>query len=182
MKYLYENLCFAISLVLAGSAFASESPVYSDARAELEIPTVKVEGVAGAYQDIRMKFEDSDTLRMLSVKEGVLLDHINQVDVFQTNTFPVQVFLEISGDFPTGCGEIGQVQQSAEGNTVSVYVYFENDAWLANPSLVPCTLAMRPFKEVIPIKVYGLQSGVYQYTLNDEFTGSFTLATDNKLD
>lgn len=102
MKNLYENLCLAIGLLLVGGSFASENPFYSPARAELEVPAVKVDGVPGVYQDISMKFVDGDTLRMVSVKEGVLLNHINQVDVFQTNTFPVQVFLEIPGEYPTG--------------------------------------------------------------------------------
>lgn len=179
MKNLYENLCFAIGLILVGSSFANETPVYSGASAQLDIPNVQVEGVAGAYQDITMKFDDGDTLRMSSVREGVLLDQINMVSIIQTNTFPVQVFLEVSGDFPTGCGDIGQINQSLSGNTLDVRVHYENDDWLKNPELVPCTLAMRPFWEVIPLDVYGLQAGTYHYNLNNEFTGSFTLANNN---
>ncbi|MDO8908050.1 MAG: hypothetical protein Q7W55_06065 [Pseudohongiella sp.] len=181
MKNLYESFVFAISLILAGSAFASETPVYSDNKGQLQVPSVKVDGVPGVYQDIIMKFEDSDTLRMLSVKEGVLLDYINQVNSFQTNTFPVQVFLEISGTFPSGCGAIGQILQTVTGNDFSVLVYFENDAWLESPESVACTLAMRPFKKVIALDVYGLQAGTYGYTLNDKFSGSFSLATDNRI-
>lgn len=181
MKKLYENLCFVVGLIIVGSSFASDYPVYSDIKAELDIPAVNVDGTAGVYQDIRMKFEGSDTLRMLSVTEGVLLYEIEQVDVFQTNTFPVQVFLEISGNYPTGCGQLGRIQQIVDGNRFNVHVYFENDEWVANP-LVPCTLAQRPFKEVFPLDVYGLAPGNYEYTLNDKFSGSFTLATDNNID
>jgi hypothetical protein len=181
MKNLYENLCYAVGLMLVGSTFANEYPVYSDTKAELQVPTVLVAGKPGVYQDVIMKFEDSDTLRMLSVKEGVLLNYIHQVNVFQTNSFPVQVFLEISGQFPTGCGAIGQIQQTMTGNTIDLQVYFKNDEWLANPELVPCTLALRPFKKVISLNVYGLQPGVYGYIVNDKFSGSFSLTTDNSI-
>ena len=44
-----------------------------------------------------------------------------------------------------------------------------------------CTLAMVPFKHVMPLDVYDLPAGVYEYSVNDEFSGSFTLTTDNRL-
>jgi hypothetical protein len=181
MKNLYGNLCFALSLILAGSSFASENPVYSEINAEVKLPAVTVDGRPGFYQDITLRFEDSDSLRMISVNQGVLLNHIHRVDVVQTSTFPAQVFLAISGAFPSGCGAIGQIHQNRHNNNFSVQVYFQNDAWLANPLLVACTLAIRPFEKVIPLKVYGLAAGVYEYKLNAEFSGSFTLVTDNSL-
>lgn len=181
MKKLYENLCFAISVMIAGSSFASENPVYEENPSRVSIPAVTAGDQHGVYQDLELRFKDSSQLELVSVQEGVLLNYIHQVDVFQTHTLPVQVFLEIRGEFPSGCGKIGHVVQNLDDATVRVNVYFENDEWLRNPSLVPCTLAMRPFKKIIPVNAYGLPAGVYQYKLNNEFTGSFTLAADNRL-
>lgn len=181
MKDFYENLCFAIGLLLVGSSFANDNPVYKTPSAELVITNVQVDSAAGAYQDVRMLMEDDGTLAMLEVHEGVLLDHIHQVDVVRALTIPEQVFLEASGAFPLGCGEIGQIHQSMEDNHFYVQVYYKNDEWLKNPSQVPCTLAIRPFKKRIPLQVYGLPAGVYQYTVNNEFSGSFTLMTDNSI-
>jgi hypothetical protein len=178
MKNLYENLCFAISVMIAGSSFASENPLYEENPSRVSIPAVTAGDQYGAYQDLALRFKDSDTLELVSVQEGVLLNYINQVKVLKPNTVPAQVFLEISGEFPSGCGKIGHIVQHEANGLISVNVYFENDDWLRNPELVPCTLAMRPFREVIPLQVYGLSAGEYQYTLNNTFTGSFTLAAD----
>jgi hypothetical protein len=84
MKNLYENLCYAVGLMLVGSTFANEHPVYSDTKAELQVPTVLVAGKPGVY-------------------------------------------------------------------------------------------------EVISLNVYGLQSDVYEYIVNDKFSGSFSLTTDNSI-
>ena len=42
-----------------------------------------------------------------------------------------------------------------------------------------CTQAVRPFTEVIPLSVYGLEAGTYTYEVNGEFSGQFTLQQDN---
>lgn len=181
MKYLYENLCFTISLVLAGSTFASEHPVFSQSTSGIVIPTIKAEGQPGLYQDIKLVLEADDQLKMLALKEGELLgDVIKEVELFQTDTFPVQVFLQVSGAFPNGCGGIGQVLQEADGNTVSIYAY-NNVTWPDTASLV-CTLAIRPFSHVLALDVYGLAAGTYEYRLNNTFSGYFTLAADNQLE
>lgn len=179
MKTVYENLCFAVGLLLVGSSFANDNPVYTTSRAELEIPSVRVGNTAGVYQNIRMTFAENGTLQMQSVQQGVLLDQISQVEVFRALTVPEQIFLDVSGDFPSGCGDIGQIQHNLEDRQFSIHIYYKNDAWLKNPALVPCTLAMRPFRQRIALDVFGLPAGEYQYTVNNQFSGSFTLMTDN---
>jgi len=181
MKKLYQNLCLAAGLIAVGSSMASENPLYQENLARVSIPAVSVDGDDGLFQDIKLSFKDANKLELEAVRDGVLLDQINKVEVFLTNTNPVQAFLEITGDFPTGCGDVGRVLQSRTGNTINVSVYYENDEWVKNPSLVPCTQAMRPFKHVVQLDVYGLQRGAYTYNVNGEFSGNFTLDTDNVL-
>ena len=181
MKNLYENLCFAISVMLAGSSFASENPVYQENPSRVTIPLVTADGKQGVYQDIELRFRDSHVLELVALQEGFPLTYIEQADVFLTNTFPVQAFLEISGNFPGSCGDIGYIAQRWTDNTLIIDAYLKNDDWVRNPEQVACTLMLRPFKHVIPLEVYGLSAGVYQYKLNNKFTGSFTLTTHNRL-
>lgn len=68
MKNLYENLCFAIGLVLVGSTFVNENPVLSNNTSQLHIPSVEAADQAGLYQDINLVFDNDNQLRMDAVK------------------------------------------------------------------------------------------------------------------
>jgi hypothetical protein len=180
MKKLYQNMCLAAGLIAVGSSMASDNPLYQDNPARVSIPAVVADGVPGQFQDIQLRFKTDDQLELVSVRDGVLLDYIQKVEAFRTNTSPVQVFLEITGQLPNGCARIGQVHQTRDNNAFAVSVFFKNDEWLTGAP-VACTLAMVPFKHVMPLDVYDLPAGVYEYSVNDEFSGSFTLTTDNRL-
>lgn len=181
VKYLFEYICFVVLLMLAGSAFASENPLYSASTSRLTINAVDTENQPGIFQDVVIEFARDDLWRLVSMREGVLLPHIQQVDLVQTSSQPVQVFLRISGQFPSGCGAIGEISQQQLGNKLTVLVYYKNDAWLQNPDLTPCTMIVRGFSHVIPLQTYGLAAGSYEYTLNNRFNGVFVLQSDNVL-
>ncbi len=50
-----------------------------------------------------------------------------------------------------------------------------------NDSQQACTTALVPFEKIIPLPVYGLSAGNYEYTVNKKVTGSFELKSDNNL-
>ena len=181
MKHFYEHLCFVVMLMLAGSAFASENPLYSANTSRLTINAVDAENQPGIFQDVVIEYARDDLWRLVNMREGVLLPHIEQVELVQTSSHPVQVFLRIKGAFPSGCGAIGEISQRQAGNTFTVSVYYKNDAWLTSPGQVVCTLAIVNFSRVIPLQTYGLTAGTYQYVLNNKFSGMFSLHTDNQL-
>lgn len=181
MKYLYENLCFAVLLVFAGSSFASENPVYSDSAARLTINAVDSGNVPGIFQDVVIEHAQDDLWRLVSMREGKLMPHIDTVEVVKSGTVPMQIFLKISGAFPHGCGQIGEISQRQTDKKFVVSVYFKNDLWLQNPLEVACTLAIRPFSHVIPLQAYGLAAGQYEYVLNEKFSGVFSLDANNVL-
>lgn len=181
MKNLYENVCFVVLLILAGSSFASENPLYSDASSRLTIKAVDTSNKPGIFQDVVIEHAKDDLWRLVGLREGVLLPHIDAVELVTTSNVPVQVFLKISGQFPHGCGAIGEISQKKTDNTFVISVYYKNDLWLQNPLEVACTLAIRPFSHIIQLSAYGLSAGHYTYTLNDKFSGVFSLNTDNLL-
>jgi hypothetical protein len=181
MKYVYESLCFVVLLMFAGSAFASENPLYSANTSRLTINAVDAENQPGIFQDVVIEFARDDLWRLVNMREGVLLPHIQQVDLVQINSQPVQVFLRIRGQFPSGCGAIGEISQQQVSNKFTLSVYYKNDAWLQNPDLIACTMMVVGFSHVIPLQTYGLAAGSYEYTLNNKFNGVFVLQSDNVL-
>ena len=181
MKNWYENVCFVVLLIFAGSSFASENPLYSDVSSRLTITAVDTDELPGIFQDVVIEHAQGDLWRLVSMREGVLLPHIDTVELVTTNDIPVQLFLLIRGQFPHGCGAIGEISQKRTGHNLIISVYYKNDLWLQKPLDVACTLAVRPFSHVIPLQAYGLPAGNYEYILNNRFTGTFSLTSENIL-
>ena len=170
-----------IGLLLAAHTIADSNPVYRDDIQTMKIPAVDVGAKPGFYQDVTVEFFQDDKWRLVSALEGKEVAEIEQVTLIKTDTAPAQVFLRISGAFSNGCPQIGQISHRLVGNTFEVSVYYANNAWLRNPGEIACTLAIVPFTRTIPLPVYGLPAGDYNYSLNGRFTGSFNLATENVL-
>ena len=76
MKYLCESLCFVVLLMFAGSAFASENPLYSASTSRLTINAVDTDNQPGIFQDVVIEFARDDLWRLVNMREGVLLPHI----------------------------------------------------------------------------------------------------------
>ncbi len=163
--------------VLCTATFAhGENPEYASSR--LTIPAVDAEGKPGFFQDVVIEATDNDLWRLVEAYEGVAIDVIEQVELIKTDSFPVQIFLKMSGTFRNGCGAVDQISHQLKDNQFTIKAYYKLDK---NPGLTVCTQAMVPFTYTFALPIYGLKAGQYQYTLNDSFSGSFELAADNSL-
>lgn len=160
-------------------ALAEPVPSYDANSGDLFIPMVDAGDMPGHFQDIGLRASGDNQWTVTNIKEGVLLDVIESVEVVQTDSTPVQVLLKIEGTFPTGCGDFGYVRESVAENHYEVRAYYLNDTWLESPEVVLCMQVTRPFTKYLPLSVYGQQAGEYSYSLNESFSGTFTLAEDN---
>lgn len=102
--------------------------------------------------------------------------HLDSVEVIQQGTVPVQIFLKVLGYFPSGCGKSGQTNQRVEGDRFVITMHTA-----PIPPGTICFQATVPFEKIIPLDVYGLAVGTYEYSVNGEHSGSFTLTQDNHL-
>ena len=82
------------------------------------------------------------------------------VQVVVMESFPMQVALEVRGEFPSGCDFPAQMQQRREGNTVVVEVYQEI------PPDVLCPMILRPYNDTIRLEG-GFEPGDYIFQVND---------------
>lgn len=143
----------------------------------MTIPRVDTDDQTGNFQDGVFQF-DSQTgaWNLLSFKSTPAVQGaFDQVEVIVTNDSPVQVFLKVSGQFNSSCGEIERTYQRLKDNRFEVSVYFKE-----YPPLTLCFQVITPFEKIIPLQVYGLSAGTYEYSVNGEHTGTFDLLIDNK--
>lgn len=148
---------------------------------ELNVPAVESSGIPGVFQDVRFKMTGFGNLWQLQAfKVGQPLNNLEQVELMQTDAFPVQVFLRVSGYLSNGCEEVGQIQAKQVGDTFKVFVYYKNQPPVEEGADYACTQALVSFSEVVPLSVYGLQAGEYQYSVNEQFLGTFYLSADNR--
>jgi inhibitor of cysteine peptidase len=98
---------------------------------------------------------------------------VEEIDILTLESFPVQIFVIASGYLPDPCTEIYQISQEREGNT-----FFITIETYRSPGF--CIQVIAPFKEVIPLQVYGLPAGIYTVEVNG-VQGTFDLEIDNIL-
>jgi len=57
------------------------------------------------------------------------------------------------------------------------------DIWMysTNKDESDCGFEFGPFTQIIPLPVYSLKKGEYEYSVNGRYTGTFKLAENNKL-
>ncbi len=97
---------------------------------------------------------------------------IKDVEIIKTETFPVQVFLKVTLSL---CASVGLYRSILVENRFNIYMYQHFFTELADcPSL-------RLDSEIIPLDVYSLKKGEYEYSINGNFTGAFSLVEDNEL-
>lgn len=179
MKNKCWLLFLSISLLSATTVMADQTPVYDEESATLVIPSIHLDGIPGYYQQAELELLQDNQWQLRSVKEGKRNQDISRVELVITDSFPVQVFLEVSGTFTHGCARHGQVQHLLADNTFVVNAYYQNNVWTETPEIVLCTAIMQPFSFVYPLQVYGLPAGEYHYRVNDRFSGTFTLDKNN---
>ncbi len=174
----------AITLLLTNSAFSqdsviteSEHPVYKDGK--LTIPRVDTDLQAGNFQDATFFFDRAtNAWQLLDYRETLLIPgqspYLDTVEAIVTDSIPVQVFLKISGNLPTPCSRFGQINQRLKINKFEVTMHVASS--LLSTS---CIQVLEPFVKIIPLEVFGLSAGTYEYSVNGEYSGTFSLTTNN---
>ncbi|MBK6617337.1 MAG: hypothetical protein WAT53_07685 [Nitrosomonas sp.] len=158
-------------------------PVYRDNT--LTIPRVDTDQQAGIFQGGVFQYDSStNAWRLQSHRVAPVVDifliESDGVELIVTETFPVQVFLKVKGNFSNGCHAPGRVDHRLKDNRFEIVISTANLVSDNDPPQV-CTTALVPFEKIIPLPVYGLSAGNYEYTVNEKVTGSFELKSDNNL-
>ena len=173
-----------INLLLVNSVFSqttavNEFPSYKDGK--LTIPRVDTDGQASNFQDAAFQFDSAaGAWKLLDFKEttitpgqGIVPD---TVEVIVTSSTPIQVFLKVSGQFSSGCEQFGQINQRLKDNKFEITLHLASI-----PANTACATVLVPYEKIIPLQVYGLSAGTYEYSVNGEHTGTFTLTKENTL-
>ncbi len=171
---LLTSLLSQIHIVLAEDFSANTHPFYQDGK--LTIPRVDTPEKMGNFQEAILQFDEQlNAWRLLSFKTIPTNEPLTIVKSIVTDSFPVQVFLQVSDANFICSRRIGQINQRLEGNRFEVSIDIVN-TYSGDP-LALCA----PYQEVIQLSVYGLNAGDYEYRVNGGNVGTFKLATDNKL-
>ncbi len=155
----------------------SDYPVYRDGI--LTVPRVDTDAQSGLFQDGVFQYDSTvDAWRLVEFQtvpvSPIFLVEGDGVEAIVTDTFPIQVLLKVKGNFSDSCGVPGRISQRLEDNRFEIVINVSNDSQACFPALVP-------FEKTIPLEVYGLPAGVYEYTVNGEQSGTFELTADNNL-
>ena len=98
---------------------------------------------------------------------------VDEIDILILESFPVQINVIARGNLPDPCTEISEVLQEREGDT-----FFITIKTYRSPGF--CIQVLAPFKEIIPLEVYGLPAGTYSVDVNG-IQDTFDLEVDNIL-
>lgn len=111
-----------------------------------------------------------------STPEGMLEGQavVESIEIVILESFPVQAQALVKGNLPDGCTKIKEANTTLEGNTFHINLITERSAG------APCTEALVPFEEMIPLDVAGLLKGDYTLEVNG-VTETFQLLADNIL-
>lgn len=172
---LYGYVC----VVMAGQSIESVSTLRTDAPSYesgiLIIPRIDSPEQVGRYQDVIFRFDQQLNTWVLQYVNS-MRNHgprIWSVDVrVVDDSFPIQVFLQVTGDH--GCGGLGQINTRRSGDLFEVQI---SEIQLG-PEVV-CTADIKKFVRIVALDVYGLSAGEYQYIINDGNLGTFRLVRDN---
>ncbi|SEQ79267.1 hypothetical protein SAMN05421690_1001170 [Nitrosomonas sp. Nm51] len=144
----------------------------------LIIPRVDTLEQVGRYQDAIFQFDPQSNTWVLQHVTSARYNapRIWSVDVrVIDDAFPIQVFLQVTGDH--GCGGLGQINVRRSGNLFEVQI---SEIQLGPE--IGCTADIKEFVRIIPLNVYRLNAGVYQYSVNGGNPGTFSLVKDNVFD
>jgi hypothetical protein len=160
---------------------SSDYPVFKDGK--LTIPRVDTETQSGNYQKVEFQFDGfTNSWKLLNFIETKIVPgsatYEEKVEAIIVDSSPLQVFLKVSGQFSNGCAYFQQINQALKNNTFEITLHLG-----PNPpsSDIACTAALAPYEKIIPLEVYGLPAGTYEYSVNGTHTGTFTLSKNNTL-
>jgi hypothetical protein len=175
---LIKNLLFFViiqSLFVKIALADNLMPTYNNGT--LTLPSVSTTEKVGLFQDVIFKLTTDGLWQLTDGKVGDELQPIEAVEIIKADTFPVQVFLKVSGTLPVTCGiNIGQIQHRLVDNKFEVFIYHPN---IVHQS---CFSATFDYSVIIPLPIYSLKKGEYSYSLNNTFVGKFNLDKDNEID
>ena len=174
-------------LTIANGA-VTDFPYYRDG--VLTIPRVDTDEQPGAFLDGVFIFDSNSNNWQLQEFKSAELTPTSERSIYFlqpddgvarpiTDSFPVQVFLNIRGHLSNGCSAIRGIHQRLKDDRFEITV--NAVSMVPDDGSVACTQALVPFERAVPLQVYGLPGGIYSYTVNDEIEGSFELAEDNTL-
>lgn len=166
-------------LFIPRSVLAIDNPIYQNN--VLTIPHIDTPEQVGKYLDITLTPTKEGTWKLNTYREAgsnrSYFAPVTKAELITIDVQPKQVFLRLSGEFGSGCGEVGQVIYRLENNVFNIAV---NDGF-DYPIDIFCADWIRPFQKDIALPVFGLKAGTYTYNVNGKLTGSFTLDVDNNL-
>ncbi len=175
-------LCFVTAgiflysgVVHAGGDITVSHPTYQNNT--LTVPRIDTLVQVGAAQNAVFQYNDKKLAWDLLSVEFNRTFSLDQVTLVVTDSFPKQVFLKIK--WLQNCEIIGGVMQRLVNNRFEVTVNTSSPNVVLDCA-VPVTAIYN--EKVIPLSVYGLSAGNYEYSVNGgKFVGSFSLAQENKL-
>lgn len=176
---VFLSLAAGSSIAQSSSIYDTATPFYDGALRQLTIPLLDTSSgpglfQPGTHQNAVLK-QDGDVWRLQYVTQGTQPD-IETIELVQTTTAPVQVFLRLKAR--ARCGLPVVDSHSLRGNTFYFGVALDSRIY----GLLDC-IAIQPtlFETVIPVPVYGLLAGTYTVQVNGKIGGTFTLAARNVL-
>ena len=173
LSILFTNSVFAENLA------ATQHPLFQEGK--LTIPRVDTAEQAGRFQDVELQFNAANnTWNLLNYRESIVTPgkgvYIDKVETIVTDSSPVQVFIKVTGNLPSPCYQTGQINQRLKDSKFEVALHI-----IPPPSDLVCAAVLVYFEKIIPLEVYGLAAGTYEYQVNGEHSGSFSLSADNNL-
>ncbi len=154
----------------------------------LTIPCVDTPEQPCMVQDAKLEYTEQGDWRLTDLKvfgisPGFAWPYVDSVETIVTDTFPVQVFLKVKGLFPLMGPKLGRIPQRLKDNRFEIVMYATGTGGFPMGE---------NFEKIIPLSVYGLSAGTYEYRLSGvrafgptgpystTFTGTFVLTRDNK--
>lgn len=160
------------------SQIVNSNPTFQDSI--LMIPSVDLPERGGAYQNVKFKLIEEGEWQLLGFLKTKELQYIDKVEIIKTDSFPIQVFLKVTGNFTSGCQEMGQISFKLLKKRFNIWMYSTQDQKFSTGEFA-CTAGFSPFTHILPLPIYSLKKGEYEYSVNGRHTGTFHLAEDNKL-
>ncbi len=193
MKPGANTLFICAALLAAPFAVHAENAYYDWQTSRVTIPLIDAQYAPLGYHDAVLEFNGGDAWRLTSITQTSEIYGIKEVRLIQTDTFPVQVFLEVNGTLGSSCGKF-YLDQHRVGDTFDISIQRA-----LPPPYMACLAVEARFSWLVRLDVYGLPAGEYKYTVNklaaalydpppggtplpESLTGSFLLEEDNAFD
>ncbi len=167
------------SIVIAKDSMAAAFPFYDEESKILMLPRVDTANRINSYYGA-LFFYNEETDEWIFQGANPTQDDdisIDEVTITITDTFPTQVFLHITGT-NLFCNDLAQINQRLKDNVFEILV-----STVIGPTSVPRTACNQPFGSfvrVVPLPIFGLDAGTYEYNVNDKVNGTFNLLEDNR--